>query len=452
MRDMRELTKSTLSLPWAMALFGTEQLANTVLPQHSGKATAAFDAVTLSAGRQLGELLQGLFLLGDNLQRETTDVAFSLLTPEVFNPGSRVTSEIVRQSTEIFRSLNPLQGGTLTLQELQNKVQVFALVRTIPSTLQFPSEPPYPPLLEVIQRAYAMEPYPALWAVEGIGHWYGDTFFARHEVPRSLLTEANARDLPAESLTMLHAGMGMSFAQHWLQTVNHLSFSTDIRHALERILALCRENSRPGYEGAALESLGLIARNGQFYGETRPDEMVHLVSRELAHLDSEALEYFWHGVGRAHYFLPIHFIPGYGSIWHAVGMIRRAVPNRCAWLNAMAGLAWGVTMVNIRHPQIVANLLRSHGAHLSVDDGFANGVASSIMTRYDTTPDAPFITPYGLYQPEPADAQLVQYWENQVQQPCAVALREYYPVLKHHHRLGEIFRYRSLPALVAELD
>jgi hypothetical protein len=357
----------------------------------------------------------------------------------------------VQQSTEIFRSLNPLQSGTLTLQELQNKVQVFTLVRNIPSTLQLPSEPPYPPLLEVIQRAYAMELYPALWAVEGIGHWYGDTFFTRHEVPRGILTEAVVRDLPTESLTMLHAGIGMSFAQHWMQTVNHLSSSADTRHALEQILALCRENSRPGYEGAALESLGLITQNGQFYNEMHPDEMVQIVSRKLQDIDSEAFEYFWHGVGRAHYFLPIHFVPGYGSIWHAVGMIRQAVPNRLAWLNAIAGLAWGVTMVNIRQPQIVANLLRYYGAQLSVDDGFANGVASSIMVRYDTTPDAPFITPYYLYQLEPADTQLVQLWQSQVQQPCAVALQEYYPVLKQHHRLGEIFRYQSLPALVAQL-
>jgi hypothetical protein len=449
---MREFTKSTLSFAWALSLLGVEQLANILLLQNSRRATAAFDAATQAAGAQLSETVQSLFLLGDNLQRETTDLAFSLLTPEVVNPCSRVTSAIAQQSAEIFRSLNPAQDGTLTFLELQNKLQVFSLVRNIPSTLQLVSEPPYPALLEVVQRASAMEPYPALWAVEGIGHWYGDTFFARDEEPRGLLTVASLRDLPAGSLTMLHAGIGMSFAQHWMKTVDHRSPRADIRHALAQVIALCRENSRPGYEGAALESLGLIAGNGQFYREVRPDEMVQLVSRELAHIDPEVFEYFWHGVGRACYFLPIHFLPGYGSIWHAVGMIRQAVPNDRAWLNAIAGLAWGVTMVNIRHPQIVANLLRYYGAQLSVDDGFANGVASSIMVRYDTTPDAPFITPYYLYQPEPADTQLVQLWQSQVEQPCAVALQEYYPVLKQHHRLGEIFRYQSLPALVAQLD
>jgi hypothetical protein len=297
-----------------------------------------------------------------------------------------------------------------------------------------------------------MEPYPALWAVEGIGHWYGDTFFTSHEVPHGILKQESILELlPAESLTMLHAGIGMSFAQHWMKTVNHRSPTDDIRHVLTQIITLCRENSRPGYEGAALESLGLITRNGQFYNETRPDEMVQIVSRELEHLDPEVCEYFWHGVGRAHYFLPIHFVPGYGSIWHAVRMIRHAVPDDRAWLNVMAGLAWGVTMVNIRHPQIVANLLQYHGAQLAADDGFANGVVSSLMMRYDTTPDAPFITPYYQYQPDPTELRLVQLWHNQIQQPSAVALQEYYPRLKRNQRLGEIFRYHAFPDLMSRL-
>jgi hypothetical protein len=449
---MRECTKSTLSFPWALSLFGVEQMANVLFPQDSAKAKAAFDAVTQATGAQLSELMQGFFLLGDTVQRETTDWACSLLTPEAFNPRSMVTLELVQQSTELFRNLNPLQGGTLTLQELQNKAQVFALVRAIPNTLQLPSEPPYTPLLEVVQRAYALDPYLTLWAVEGIGHWYGDTFFTRHAVPQGILTEASIQDLPAASLTMLHAGIGMSFAQHWLQTVHHLSSRAAIRHALEQILTLCRKNSRPGYAGAALESLGLITQNGQFYSEMRPDEMVQMVSRELAEMDQDAFAYFWHGVGRAHYFLPIHFVPGYGSIWHAVRMVQRAAPNRLAWLNAIAGLSWAVTMVNIRHPQVVANFVHYHGASLAADDGFANGVASSLIMRYDTTPDVPSIVPFYQHQPDPSHAESARLWDSQVRLPAQVALQEYYPVLQQYGRLGEIFRYQSLPALVAQLE
>jgi hypothetical protein len=288
--------------------------------------------------------------------------------------------------------------------------------------------------------------------VEGIGHWYGDTVFTRQAVPQGILTEASVRELPAASLTMLHAGMGMSFAQHWLQTVNHLSSRTAVRQALEQILTLCRDNSRPGYTGAALESLGLITQNGQFYREMRPDEMVQMVSRELAEMDQEAFAYFWHGVGRAHYFLPIHFVPGYGSIWHAVRMVQRAAPNRLAWLNAIAGLSWAVTLVNIRHPQVVVNFVHYHGTSLAADDGFANGVASSLMMRYDTTPGAPFIVPFYQYQPDPGHGASAQLWDGLVRLPAHVALQEYYPVLQHYGCLGEIFRYQALPALMAQLQ
>jgi hypothetical protein len=78
-------------------------------------------------------------------------------------------------------------------------------------------------------------------------------------------------------------------------------------------------------------------------------------------------------------------------------------------------------------------------------------VASSLMMRYDTTPSAPFVTPFYQYQPDATDPRLVQLWYDQVQRPSAVGLQEYYPVLKRHHRLGEIFRYQSLPALVTQL-
>ena len=48
---------------------------------------------------------------------------------------------------------------------------------------------------------------------------------------------------------MLNAGIGMSFAQHWIKTVNHKSAPADIRPVVEQITALCRDNATPGYEG-----------------------------------------------------------------------------------------------------------------------------------------------------------------------------------------------------------
>ena len=77
------------------------------------------------------------------------------------------------------------------------------------------------------------------------------------------------------------------------------------------------------------------------------------------------------------------------------------------------------------------------------------GWRHTFMMRYDTTPTAPFIAPFYQYQPDSANPQLVQLWHDLVQRPITVALQEYYPVLKQHQRLGEIFRYHSLPVLVA---
>ena len=114
------------------------------MPQNSGKATAAFDAVTQATGEQLSELVQGLYLLGDTLQRDMTDWAFRLLTPEVFNPWSDGKLGALQQSAEVLRNLDPVQGGWLTLRELQNKVQVFNLVRNIPTTLQLASDATIP--------------------------------------------------------------------------------------------------------------------------------------------------------------------------------------------------------------------------------------------------------------------------------------------------------------------
>ena len=133
-------------------------------------------------------------------------------------------------------------------------------------------------------------------------------------------------------------------------------------------------------------------------------------------------------------------------------MVRQEAHDEYAWRNALAGLAWGVAMVNIRQPAIVANLLKHHGNQLSENDSFSYGLASSMVMRYDTTPDAPFITPFVQYLPDPADSSLVQLWNSQIRQPTQWALEDYYPVLKKYGCIGEIFRYQVLSELVSRLE
>ena len=53
----------------------------------------------------------------------------------------------------------------------------------------------------------------------------------------------------------------------------------------------------------------------------------------------------------------------------------------------IAGVAWGMTMVNLKQPVVLEALLRKHGFGFGDTDAFANGVMSALIMRKDTTPD-----------------------------------------------------------------
>jgi hypothetical protein len=448
---MIDITKSLLSTSWALSLFGVKQIMNMVKPGSPGQAhqaVDAFDAATQAVGGDLDDMTHSLFAVGDELQREIIDLLASSMTVKALNPLNMFELPIVRRSTDTLRAFMPGQDSQVLVRELRNKFTVFNLVKQVPALLDLPDAPPFPALSDVVTRAMGLEEYPKLWVIEGLGHYHGATFWQRNVVPHQILSGEEYQDLPPASLTMLHAGIGMAFAQHLMKTVNHLSPAGEIRQVLKEFIQLCRDNSQPGYEGAALESLGLITRHGQFYGDTHPARMVLSVGEQLLQMDLEAYGYFWHGVGRATYFLPINFLPGYGSISHAADMIVSLAPDDLALRNAIAGLAWGVTMVNIRNPEVLEHWISLQGDRLAENDALTNGVISGLMMRQDTTPNAPFIGPFYEHTPT---ASVLEQWTGMVRKPGEQALEAYYPVLVEKKRLGEIFRYQSLQELVDKL-
>ncbi len=452
---MREITKSTLSLSWAMSLFGISQVTKLVsAPGSQQKAqqasTQTFDAATQALGKHFDDMTGSLFQVADEMQRELVDLMMDSLTEE--GGSGRMVNLPPDMAQQVMASLTAIPegpDGVPVWREYRNKLEVFGFVKAVAATLDLPDEPPFQPLTDAVAKAYEQDQYSALWLIEGLGHYHGDTFYKEGRKLEGMLTDPSLDELADGSLTMLHAGIGMAIAQHLLKEVDHASPRKEIRRQIEQFIDLCRLNSRPGYEGAALESLGLISRNGAFYEETRPLEMIRILGEELREIDEQVAGYFWHGAGRATYFVPINFVPVFGSIPHAIQMIQRDTPDDFAWRHAIAGLGWGVTMVNIRHPSIMANLLKQVGDQLSIDDAFANGIASGIMMRRDTTPAAPFIPSFYQYEPDPEDTELTQRWNDMVGEPCERALQDTYPVLKEHQRLGDIFRYGSLEDLVS---
>ncbi len=286
-----------------------------------------------------------------------------------------------------------------------------------------------------------MGAYPGLWAVEGLGHDYAVHCWDNGKPVRNLLTDEKTMNLPAKSLTMLHAGIGLAFAEKLLAKLTPYSSRRETAGILDEFIGLCRENAREGYIGAAYESLGLVTR-------TWHPQLVGMVDEYLGALSDELLGYFWHGAGRALYFLPLYFVPELLSAWTAVD---EEPPHEIGRRNAVAGLAWATTLVNIRQPEIMLRLLRQRGEQLSRTDAFANGVASACIVGWDLTDGDVHIESFCQYRPPDSDRELSGEWQKLVINDGCEVLRKFYPALKKHDRIGEVFRYQSLPDLTARL-
>lgn len=444
---VRELAKSMLSFSLALPLFGAQQMGAALSPSRQDRRRAAggIDAVTGTAARELDAdgWLGRLYQVGNCLQSGIVQMGPTLLTPDLLDPRAwvQVSGEVAQRAAEASRVLAEGHGGLLC-RELKDKGEVFCLVLDVASLIDIPPDPPLP-LGELLERSYALGPFRALWAVEGLGHDYGDSFLQQGIVPSRILNDEATRGLPAESLLMLHAGIGLSFAKRCLDGTRSGIPEAELRSRVSEILRLCRDNSRPGYLGAAYESLGLVTR-------TFHPDLVPAVDRVVRDIAPEVLGYYWHGVGRAIYFAALNFLPG--SDRFVFEMAQREAPDEAARRSAVAGAAWAYALVAQRDPGILAELvIRPYGEQLARNGAFANGVASSAIMRQVTTPDAQLLIQFYQYQPDPSDVALGRLWEVLVRRPCEEALQRIYPVLERRGRLDEVFRYQDLGALAAQL-
>jgi hypothetical protein len=446
--DYRELTKSMFAFLWALPLFGAAQCARILSPRDAGPARVqadAFAAVTDATKAQFDEVSREIFQAGDQLQRGVVDLMFRLVALEALTPRqmTKMTFEVMQQSAEVVKFLTPGRDARLAWQEFQNKLQAFDLFEHVDVTLNLPLGVEVP-LTALVERAEVLGPYLAVWAWEGLGRYYAETHWEYEGTPRHLLTADHVRALPLRSLIPLHTGMGLSLADRLLATLEPQSSAGEVDTILRQFIALCEHNSREGYAGAALEALGLVTR-------LRHPQMVRSVDRQLSAVDPDIVGYFWHGVGRGLYFLPLNALPCSSSTWRAVEMVREEAPHTLGRLNALGGLTWALTLVNIRHPEILATFLKRYGDVLAADDAFSTGVSSSLMIWYDIERDDPYLRAFLQHQPDPSHPRLMQLWNSQVREPSQDALQRYYGVLKARHGLGEAFRHQALSALVDRL-
>src|SRR5439155_1581848 len=236
--------------------------------------------------------------------------------------------------TWIFAFLWPGRKASVAAAECANKSKIMALVQNLESYMDPEGKTP---LQSIVEKCYALGSFPALWAVEGAGKDLAEVNMALNENPVGLLTNAQLDPKWDGAWLMLHAGIGLGFAKHYMDRLKPNFTDADIQHVMRRTVDLCRANSRPGY-------------------------------------------YF-------------------------------------------AG-----------------------------SPGFFNGVISTVVMRYDTTPDDPLIQQFLNHKPNPNNRTLCGLWNSKIKGSLRTALESIYPVLKKHQHLDQVFKYQSLPALAARLE
>jgi hypothetical protein len=453
-----DLAKSMMSCSWAVSVLVAKNLATlttssakAAVPGAEVQAPSAIETevlsdlfrVTEAAQREFATspLVFGGFQAVDLAQRALVDLSADVLALKAFRPDylANLGDQMLRRSVAVARLFETADARRLTVQQLRNTLGVIRLVNdSPPANVVAPED--YP-LESRIKAAYALGKYPALWAVEGLGQDYAVNQMQTGTPLRGLLTTGKGAQLPAESLLMMHAGAGLAFAKHAIVMITPYSSKQEIDGALRVFLELVNENSREGYRGAALESLGLVTRT--WYAA-----LMGPVSQRLAAIDPLAAQYFWHGAGRAMVFYPINMLPGFSPFESA----DNEPPDEIARRNARAGVTWAFTVINLQHPEIIANFLLNNGTEMAKNDAFRDGVTSTLIMASEMVPDNTNVTRFCQYQPDDSKPALVESWQRNIGTDCATRVETYRQTLRTHARLDEVFRYQSLSDLVVALD
>lgn len=503
--------RAALRCCWALPLAAAQQLLALAGPDGSERAAGGFGELALAAQRQVGDVASSLFESADQAQRQAVDRLFDLLAPptEASRRARREWLAWAASSAAAGRHLLPSWESAMAWVELRNKLQAYWLVRRGVGGPAI-GEPVDPAgaggsapsgagdWRGAVARALERQPYDALFTLEGLGHDLAEAVFAGESgggpragdsvgggpgiAGRSAaaagagsdgILAAQASRLPGRSLILLHAGMGMAFAQRACRPLAEWTPAAAVDAALAELIDRCRGHAAPGYLAATVEPLGLVVRTFQ-------PRLMRLVDRGLRRLGGDAgdpgdaadrgrsgapdrpgrhgapggpdrpcdlVRWFWHGAGRAIYFLPLHAFPGSSAAGAA--LCRCEAPDGTALLDALSGLYYAAAMTNLSHPGVLAALAAEVGDRQPEAEALANGFAAAVLARRETTPDDPAIP--ALLAWRPAGEAARRLWERQVAAPCREALERLYPLLAAAGGWDALACHRRLPELADRL-
>ena len=449
------LTRSAIAFPWAISWLGVQQIVNLVAAPARGRmaaATGAFDALTRATHERPGDWREQTWRAAKTLRRAAMDLAkvrppsidssslMRLAADSRLAPVVSATAGYVVPPLAWLDSFRIASGDApALLREAANKLRIIQVAADAPSRLGL-DKARDEPLERAVERVAGLKPFSRFWTLEALGAWYGDRALARANGgdPEPLLGDEATAGVPSWSLTMLHAGIGASFAGQVIARLAPASSPAVAGKAIARFVRLCRRASRSGYAGAALESLGFVAR--AFH-----ESLVSLLDREIPRVEPGLLGYFWHGVGRAMYFAPGNLLPSANAPRSMIADLEREAPHEFARRNALSGIAWATTLANLQDPEVMEVFLRYHGALAADATAFVNGVSSAVAVRSLTTPDDACVRPFIDHEPRSGAAGAAA-WRSLVAIPCRAALDRRAREVQQADAFEELFHYRPGPA------
>ena len=347
----------------------------------------------------------------------------------VFDLGFLTPRGMLRTGLEwalAAESITPLIPGSsnrLAWQEFQNKLRAFYLFENADSVLDLPGN------ADILRALESLDDADSVWVAEGVGRHYADSLSA--DAPRNPRWLNHDSSAAARRYRVpFHSGMGLALAGNWLRQARHTPSSLETE--LRSFFALCRSHAKEGFVAVLYESLGLACR-------TQYPEMVRALDEALMAIDPGMAAHFWHGIGRALYFLPTAFFPCARLLDAVLRRAQQEPPHALGRRNATAGAAWAFTLVNMREPRIMEEFLSRDGSRIPDEQAFENGVQSSLVIWRDCAEHDPYLRSFLVHTPNASDPGALRLWRQYVS-PLDRNTASAYQRIAEQGRIGELFR------------
>lgn len=413
-----------IRLSWAASLYGVQSMASWLgtasrIPEDPA-APRVPESPAWSTRNGLGEPERLAFQAGDEIQEELQEWLRGRMDPRSWTPANLLDSgaQAWGLSRRLLEGTAPGREGLALRLEWRNRLRVYRWVRKARSLSRAGSpDRDEGSSLDLGASLAAEERQPrqgSLWIVEGLAHDWAYGLEEHSPGALGIVLQKVLRALPERFLLPVHAGTGLALAERVLQDLSPGSPARDFRAALDQLEGLAREAAAPGFEAAILESFGLVARC--FF----PPLMAPL-DRQLVGRPGDLRHLFWHGAGRAQYFLPLQLVPGVGTAQRALERSQREAPDRASRRDSLGGLAWAFAAVNSHSPVVLECFLERHGAQLS-ETPFETAFREAVLFLHRSAPEASPAP--ALLRHRPADAAGGPLWQRWILEPLAAGLRD----------------------------